>query len=161
MKIMKSILLLIVFFAVPIHAQDIHDDIQLSDAAREIINLVELNKVKTKAASAITTSQDGAIETSDERFGRVVLSTARQMVREGKMTRRDQLKLRVAMLSPSFRAHAEQLALIQIEFSGEVNESVPIGEDGHVQAGSINWEGLAAFLEKLLPLLLKLLEAFG
>jgi len=49
----------------------------------------------------------------------------------------------------------------QVAFSGIESSDVPIDADGVVQVEGINWEGLALFLEKLIPLILALLKAFG
>lgn len=86
------------------------------------------------------------------------IQTARKA---GKIDVRQALKLRVAMLSPAFVEQAKELAVVQIAFSGESSEHVPVSPDGVVQVAGINWEGLAKFLEAFLPLLLSLLEAFG
>jgi hypothetical protein len=62
------------------------------------------------------------------------------------------------MLSPAFRAHAEELAVTQMYFSGD--DGVPM-TDGIVDRAAIDWDGLLAFLEALVPILLRLLEIIG
>ena len=79
----------------------------------------------------------------------------------GKITARDAVKLRVAMLSPAFVERAHELAVMQVAFSGEASDAVPVDEDGMIQVEGINWEGLAQFLEVFVPLLINLLKAFG
>ena len=79
----------------------------------------------------------------------------------GKITTRDAVRLRVAMLSPAFQDRAMDLAVAQVAFSGDVADAVPIDDEGVVQVEGINWAGLAKFLEALVPLLLTLLKAFG
>ena len=80
----------------------------------------------------------------------------------GKISIGDAAKLRVAMLSPAFMDRAHTLAVTQMAFSGEVDETnVPTNEEGVIQVDGINWEGLAKFLEVLVPLIISLLKAFG
>jgi len=79
----------------------------------------------------------------------------------GKITTRDAVRLRVAMLSPAFQDRAMDLAVAQVAFSGDVADAVPVDDEGVVQVDGINWAGLAKFLEALVPLLLTLLKAFG
>jgi len=80
----------------------------------------------------------------------------------GKISIGDAAKLRVAMLSPAFLDRAHTLAVTQMAFSGEVDETnVPTNEEGVIQVDGINWEGLGKFLEVLVPLIISLLKAFG
>jgi hypothetical protein len=78
-----------------------------------------------------------------------------------KITAKEALKLRIACMSPAFVERAHELAVVQIAFSGEESSSVPMSADGVVQVASINWEGLAKFMEVFIPLLITLLKAFG
>jgi hypothetical protein len=80
--------------------------------------------------------------------------------RRGEITRLELLRLRVAMLSPAFRAKAEDLAVIQIAASGQ-DGPFSVDENGEIVRETIDWEGLGAFLEKLIPLILMLIKAFG
>ena len=79
----------------------------------------------------------------------------------GKISVRDAVRLRVACLSPAFVERAHELAVTQMAFSGESSDSVPMDDEGMIQAEGINWEGLAKFLEAFIPLLITLLKAFG
>jgi hypothetical protein len=81
--------------------------------------------------------------------------------KKGTINFRDAVKLRVAMMSPAFVEKAKELAVTQVAFSGIESPDVPMDADGVIQVEGINWEGLAAFLEKLMPLILALLKAFG
>ena len=76
----------------------------------------------------------------------------------GKLTMRQAVRLRTAMMSPAFRERAKELAVIQMAFSGG---EVPMNEAGFVDQTAIDWEGLATFLERLVPILLQLLAAYG
>lgn len=102
-----------------------------------------------------TSLVDVAAETP---FARSVAKAARKMRRDGKITRLQQLRLRVAMLSPAFRQHAEELAVTQMAFSGS---DVPTTDDGRIDAASINWDGLLDFIERLIPLLMRMMEIFS
>jgi hypothetical protein len=81
--------------------------------------------------------------------------------KKGTINFRDAVKLRVAMMSPAFVEKAKELAVTQVAFSGIESPDVPMDADGVIQVEGINWEVLAAFLEKLMPLILALLKAFG
>lgn len=96
---------------------------------------------------------------ASESFHRAVIAAGAKAVRDGQMRRADLIRLRVAMLSPSFRQQAEDLAVIQMSASG--SDNVPIGDDGRVDRAKIDWEALAAFLEKLIPLILMLIDALS
>lgn len=98
-------------------------------------------------------------EAGDDKFHRSVIQAAAKQVRDGTLKRRDLIKLRVAMLSPAFREHAKELAIVQISASG--SDAVPMSADGTVDEVAIDWTGLSAFLEKLVPLILMLIKAFG
>jgi len=117
------------------------------------------NVAALTATGTVSTVQEVAeAETS---FHRQVILTGRKMAQAGTLKRVDLVKLRVAMLSPAFRQHAENLAVVQMSASGIEAAEAPIGPDGKIDRANIDWEGLAAFIEKLIPLILMLIEAFG
>ena len=76
------------------------------------------------------------------------------------VSRRDVIRLRVAMLSPAFRESAEELAVVQLYFNGS---ELPANPDGSIAVDEIKWDSSdwAAFLEKLVPIVLALLKIFG
>lgn len=136
------------------------------------IPLVIATVLLTTAAPTTVFSQEGTAISSSEfqdvqvveaaagdSFHREVIRTALSEVRKGNLSRRDMIRLRVAMLSPSFREHAKELAIIQMASSG--SENLPFTESGTVDEAAIDWEGLTAFMEKFIPLLLKLIEAIA
>ena len=45
--------------------------------------------------------------------------------------------------------------------SGEDLGDLPIDEDGKIEVSRIDWEGLISFLERLVPLILKLIDLFA
>lgn len=94
-----------------------------------------------------------------DNFHRVVIETAVKQVKAGTMKRRELLKLRVAMLSPAFREAAEDLAVTQMAASG--SDAIPLTPDGAIDRASIDWDAIIAFIEKLIPLIMRLMEIFG
>lgn len=127
---------------------------------------------KGSAKTNHTNSTDQKIEVREasDNFHREVIRAAVKARKAGTIKRRDVLRLRVAMMSPGFRKHAEDLAVIQLSTSGEGKiltgpnrriVDLPIGTDGRVDRGKIDWEAIAGFLERLIPLILKLIDAFA
>lgn len=110
------------------------------------------------ARRAAEAAERTAATADRDTFRQAVLKAARTARNRGTISRRDFLRLRVAMFSPAFRQHAQDLAVIQMAFSGD---DVPETDDGQINQTAIDWEGLATFLERLLPLLLQLLDALG
>lgn len=100
-------------------------------------------------------------EAKDKTFHRQVLEAGQKLVADGKMRRADMLKLRVAMLSPGFRARAEDLAIIQITSSDDDLFAFPRDAEGRIDRAAIDWTAIADFLEKLVPLILQLLQFFS
>jgi hypothetical protein len=92
------------------------------------------------------------------KFRQSLLKAADAAAKSGEIKRVDVMRLRVATLSPAFLAQAERLAVIQMAFSGE---EVPTLDDGRIDVAKIDWEGLILFLEKLIPLILKLIDLFA
>lgn len=98
---------------------------------------------------------------SKQRFRRSLLRAAAEARKQGKITARESIRIRVASFSPAFLQHAEDLAVIQMAFSGENDSDIPRDAEGKIQRQSINWEGLTQFLQALLPLILAIIEALG
>lgn len=84
----------------------------------------------------------------------------RQARKKKAMSVGQSIKLRVALLSPSFRKQAEELAVTQMAFS-EMSGELPRTESGKVDRSKIDWNGFADFLERLLPILLQLIDMFA
>lgn len=95
----------------------------------------------------------------DIKFRRAVAKAAREARKKGKISRADQIRLRVAMFAPAFRQQAEDMAVIQMSLSG--SDNLPLGDDGRIERSRIDWDGLIAFLEALLPILLQFLDAIS
>ena len=94
-------------------------------------------------------------EVSNNKFRSALLKAAQEAAKKGELKRIDVVRLRVATLSPAFLERAEMLAKVQMSASGE---DVPVDEDGRIEIR--DWDAFLQFLIKLLPLLLKLLDAF-
>ena len=108
--------------------------------------------------SLITETQDPApVARTDFHAG--IVSAAVRARQDGTITARESLRIRIAMLSPAFRQAAEDLAVIQIAFSG--SDDVPVDANGQINRTAIDWSNLPAFLEALIPLLIQLLQLFG
>jgi hypothetical protein len=102
--------------------------------------------------------QDVVQEVSANPFRRALLKAADAAAKKGELKRADVIRLRVATLSPAFLERAQELAVIQMSFSGE---EVPVDENGKVDVSKIDFEKLLDFLERLLPLILKLISLFA
>jgi hypothetical protein len=95
---------------------------------------------------------------SENKFRRVLLKAAQQAAAKKEISRADVVRLRVASLSPAFLAQAEKLAVVQMAFSGD---EVPTDDEGKIETGKIDWDALLAFIEKLIPLILQLIDLFA
>lgn len=128
-----------------------------------VVAMAAWSPTRSDLSSEVTVveSHDDQIEVKEATtsFHRALIQAATKAVRDGKMRRADLIRLRVAMLSPAFRQQAEDLAVIQMSASG--SDNVPIGDDGKVNRANIDWDALIAFIEKLIPLLLMLIDALS
>jgi hypothetical protein len=105
-------------------------------------------------------SQEPSIETvGSTGFHQALIRAAMKAQQEGKIKRVELIRLRLAMMSPAFRQHAEDLAIIQMAASG--SDSVTLTDTGKIDRASIDWEKFLAFLEKLIPIILQLIDAFS
>jgi len=95
------------------------------------------------------------------KFRQSLLRAASEAAKSGEIRRVDVIKLRVASLSPAFLEQAQQLAVIQMSMSGEDLGNLPIDDDGKIEVSRIDWEGLITFLERLIPLILKMIDLFA
>ena len=76
------------------------------------------------------------------------------------ITKRQSRRLRIKLLSPAFRAEVKELAVTQMAFSDDA-DWLPRSADGKVQVGDIDWSEIISFLEKLIPLIERLISLFG
>lgn len=98
---------------------------------------------------------------AENKFRRVLLKAAQEAAAKKEISRADVVRLRVASLSPAFLAQAEKLAVLQMAFSGVEVPQVPLDADGKIEVGKIDWDALLAFIEKLIPLILQLIDLFA
>ena len=110
------------------------------------------------AQEPVPPKSDVVQEVSANPFRRALLKAAQTAAAKKEISRAQVIQLRVATLSPAFLAQAERLAVVQMSFSGE---EVPTDADGKIEVGKIDWDALLAFIEKLLPLILKLIDIFA
>lgn len=95
-------------------------------------------------------------------FRRSLVKAARKAANSGTIKRKDAVRVRIACFSPAFLDAAEDLCVIQMAFSGdEAVEDLPRNVDGEIDRASIDWDGFASFLERIMPLVLQLIAAFG
>lgn len=94
-------------------------------------------------------------------FRKALLSASREAVRKGTISRVEALRIRIASFSPAFLERAQEMCVVQMVFSGENQDEIPFNEDGTVDLTAIDWDGLATFLERILPLILELLLSLG
>ena len=118
----------------------------------------ELN-AELDVARAAVVSHDGEVMEAETGFHRALIVAGRNRVKSGEMKRGELIRLRVAMLSPAFRDAAEDLAVIQMAASG--SDNVPLDAEGQIDRAQIDWDAIIAFLEKLIPLIIKLIGIFG
>jgi hypothetical protein len=104
--------------------------------------------------------QDVAEQVSRNPFRSALLKAADAAARKGELRRLDVVRLRVATLSPAFVERAQELAVVQMSFSGEDLGDLPLDKDGKIEVSRIDWQGLIEFIERLLPLILRLLDLF-
>jgi len=110
------------------------------------------------APTAAPKAEVSISETSGDSFRQSLLAAAIQSANKNEIKRVDVLRLRVALLSPAFRKHAEDLAVTQMYFH---DPSLALTEAGTVDRVAINWSQLMEFLVKLLPLIFDLLKVIG
>ena len=92
-------------------------------------------------------------------FRRGIIKAVQAARQSGQITPKEAVRIRVAMLSPAFCREAQTMAMAQMSFSGA--EGLPVDENGNIDEAAIDWQGFAAFLERILPLILDLLKSFG
>jgi hypothetical protein len=106
--------------------------------------------------SAVQAQSPVVEEVSNNKFRAALLKAAQEAAKKGELKRIDVVRLRVATLSPAFLERAEMLAKVQMSASGE---DIPVGEDGRIEVR--DWSEFLTFLEKLLVLIIKLIDAFA
>jgi hypothetical protein len=98
-------------------------------------------------------------EKADKSFHRQIVKATQEAAKRGEISRIDALKLRIAFLSPAFRQHAEDLAIVQMYFHDPM--ALPLSADGSIERANIDWSKLMDYLIKLLPLFLEIMRLIG
>ncbi|WP_145213966.1 hypothetical protein [Planctomycetes bacterium TBK1r] len=127
------------------------------------ISRTQTARFATPAGSMPFDAAENLIETeASDGFRRAVINASREARRSGMITVRDAALLRVALISPSFRQAAEDLAVTQMAFSGDpAVDDLPRKTSGEIDRTAIDWEGFGAFMKVFIPLLIELLIAVG
>ena len=106
-----------------------------------------------------TTFMISEVESSDS-FHREIIRAASKLRVKGELSRAKMIRLRVAMLSPAFRQRAKELAVTQMAFSNS-DAPIPVNSQGEIDETAIDWDSLADFLERLIPIIVQLMSIFG
>ena len=107
-------------------------------------------------ANATVTAQATERALGRSEFHKSTVKAINNLVRKGEMKWRDGNKLKRYLLAPAFQDACLKLALTQMHFSGG---DLPRDADGKILVADINWqEIIESFLEKLIPILERLLE---
>jgi hypothetical protein len=114
-----------------------------------------------KALPPVAVVKPEPAESSNVKFRRSLLSAANKSAKAGKIKRRQVLALRINTLSPAFLDAAKQVCVAQMYFSAADEKYVPVTSDGHVDVDGIDWDALADFLERIVPIILQLIEIFS
>lgn len=123
----------------------------------------KVSEVKTLESSAtvpLMKMEVSKIETATS-FHKTVIKSAIEAHKRGEITRFQLVALRTSMLSPAFRSRAESLAVVQIASSDSETTPFKYDDNGEIIKEVIDWEGLTAFIEKLIPLIIQLISIFG
>lgn len=124
-----------------------------------MIRLLILCFLGCSVASAVAQEPVPVVEkVKVNKFRQALLKAADSAAKAGEIKRADVVRLRVASLSPAFLQQAERLAVVQMAFSGD---EVPTLDDGRIDVAKIDWDALLAFLEKLIPIILQLIDMFA
>lgn len=106
-------------------------------------------------------SSDLTVSESSDSFRRTLVKAVQSAAKSGKINRRQAFRLRVALFSPAFQEACKDVCIAQIAFSGEASDAVPVSADGTIERDGIDWDGLADFLERIVPIILQLISLFG
>lgn len=118
--------------------------------------------VTTQDVTTVPSKSLEVVEAKDS-FHRNVILAAVEKRRAGELSRRDVLRLRVAMLSPAFRQKAKDLAIMQMSLSGSDavgTDVAPTGSDGKIKPAAIDWDALLNFIKEIIPMIMQIIEIF-
>lgn len=113
-----------------------------------------------KTSSQVSDRVFEVTASDNTKFRRAMAKALNASRKSDRISRTDAIKVRVAMFSPAFRDHVKKMCVVQMAFS-ENSEVLPRTDSGEIDVASIDWEGFASFLERIVPLIMELLTAFG
>lgn len=113
---------------------------------------VELQKSAAKLTSAISDPDLKSMVVTESGFRKSFVEAVKRAQDKGSITGAQAFKLRVASFSPGFVKQAEKIATVEGCCTGEIPYS---------SVGAVDWNALADFLERILPLILEFLAQLG
>jgi hypothetical protein len=156
MKKFTLVLATLLLFSIP-NLSFGQDDIDFSEFDQESVIQLDSQILNVLSQPPLGSQEETVMEARGS-FHQAVIRAALAKVRNGEMSRIEMIRLRVAMMSPGFRKHAEELAVVQLVAQGD---DVPRDATGAVDRAKIDWDALLDFLEKLIPILVQLIAIFG
>lgn len=113
---------------------------------------VSLNALAAIGDAEIVAGFDRFDAASATGFRKAYLTSIKKAQDAGQLTAGQAFRLRLASLSPSFCKYAEQVATIELVTSGELSVE---------KVNAIDWDSLADFIIKILPVILEFLKQLG
>jgi hypothetical protein len=100
-----------------------------------------------------------AMESRTRKTSRIAILEAAQKAFDQKQIDQSQLRsIRLASMMPRMLAKMESLIAEKAYVEGY---AIPMGSDGEPSVKAIDWNSLADFIERIIPLILKLIDLFG
>lgn len=96
-------------------------------------------------------------EHATPRFRASLLKAIDKSRESGAINKVQYLRLRIALLSPSFLRNAEDLAVTEAVSSGALQTEA----DGSIDRVGVDWDSLADVLERIIPRILEILKMFN
>ena len=119
-----------------------------------LLSIAPVQSEPVSAAEVVSSPTDSSVLGRDG-LRRTMLKAASE---SDDVNRREMFRLRVASLSPAFMEKVELLAVLELQATDYV---MPLNADGTVDKAAIDWDALLAFIEKIIPLILQLIDLFG
>lgn len=116
--------------------------------------------VPTYAQEAPAPEKTAVVEVAQSGFRKVFIRAIQEERKEGNISTREAIALRVASFSPAFLKKAQDVAVIQIALSDGADD-LPVTETGAIDVANIDWDALLEFIKALLPIILQILAALG
>ena len=95
-------------------------------------------------------------------FRKTIIQASKKAFSDGEITRKQLLKIRLGTLSPAVLEKIEDVAIMQMAASGEdLSGIVEVNSDGKINRASIDWNNLIDFVERLIPIILQIIQIFA